>query len=592
MGFLPPRPRTALGVLVGLSLFAGVSIAQTPPGVPDAATPGGAQPEEPARPHDPRDPYGELIDAPGPRTHRDDQADAGERIQVRAFRLADVRDRPERGLRVEDLQDLVDALVEEHPDGFTLGMLQEAADRVAAQYRARGFLLAQAYVPEQTVMDGVVVIRVVEGRLDRVVTDGAELYNDELLAGPFLHQVGKPVIKRDVESALLRVRDYPGLDVVGVLQPGSEPGGTDLVLKVRRERALELVVGEDNYGTEYTGDFRTFLHLASNNTTGRADRLSLSLLRTLDPNNTTYGSVQYRCPLPEPDWRLGLSWQRTKFSVGQAFNVLGVWSQTDIATLSLDHPITRGRASSSYARMDLSRKQAATHTLAGASLGDDVLAVAALEVGGEFRDDVLAGVNSGYASWHHGFAGTLGSLRASNDPQSSRRGASGTYAGGRFDKFVAGCSRMQRLGGDQLLMLNVLWQHADELLTSLEQLGVGGPRSARAYPPSEYLLERGTIWSVEWIVRAPGAAHEPAFGGYTWGDLYQVSVFADFARGTRLEPLVDRPGHVDLRDVGLSIQCGIPGRLLVQVSVATPTVGVRPSNGRDPQTFFGLSWRF
>src|SRR5690348_11926517 len=45
----------------------------------------------------------------------------------------------------------------------TLGQLQVAAENIGVAYRNAGFLLAQAYIPVQTIEQGVVQIRVIEG---------------------------------------------------------------------------------------------------------------------------------------------------------------------------------------------------------------------------------------------------------------------------------------------------------------------------------------------------------------------------------------------------------------------------------------------
>jgi hemolysin activation/secretion protein len=50
----------------------------------------------------------------------------------------------------------------------TLAQLQALADAVTDYYRQHGYFVAVAYVPRQTVDDGVVTIQVLEGKLDQV----------------------------------------------------------------------------------------------------------------------------------------------------------------------------------------------------------------------------------------------------------------------------------------------------------------------------------------------------------------------------------------------------------------------------------------
>ena len=62
----------------------------------------------------------------------------------------------------------------ERPEGFTVGRLQEVADDVTRYYRDKGLILAQAFVPVQTVDEGIVHIQIMEGVLGRVVTEVGE----------------------------------------------------------------------------------------------------------------------------------------------------------------------------------------------------------------------------------------------------------------------------------------------------------------------------------------------------------------------------------------------------------------------------------
>jgi hemolysin activation/secretion protein len=52
--------------------------------------------------------------------------------------------------------------------GLSLVDLEDAADGITQYYRARGFPVAEAFVPAQDVASGVVTIRVVEGTLGHV----------------------------------------------------------------------------------------------------------------------------------------------------------------------------------------------------------------------------------------------------------------------------------------------------------------------------------------------------------------------------------------------------------------------------------------
>ena len=186
--------------------------------VPAAVRPGAIRPGE-QRQSIPEQPPGEVYEVP-PVIERPLDIDAGTRIQIAAFELLGVTDRPQHGIDSQEIQALVDGKIGTHADGFTVGRLQEIADEVTRYYREHGLILAQAFVPVQNVERGIVKIQVLEGVLGRVVAEGNEMYKERVLQRPFDALIGKPVTNKSAESALLALTDYPGVSLFGVFQPG------------------------------------------------------------------------------------------------------------------------------------------------------------------------------------------------------------------------------------------------------------------------------------------------------------------------------------------------------------------------------------
>ena len=94
-------------------------------------------------------------------------------------------------------------------------------------------------------------------------------------------------------------------------------------------------------------------------------------------------------------------------------------------------------------------------------------------------------------------------------------------------------------------------------------------------------------------MNAPGFAGKPAFGGRTWGQILQFSLFADYAHGELNPPLFsNQESKLDLGGWGGAIQLDVPGKAFLRIDVATPVTDVNPSNGRDPQYYvrFGFSF--
>ena len=196
-------------------------------------------------------------------------------------------------------------------------------------------------------------------------------------------------------------------------------------------------------------------------------------------------------------------------------------------------------------------------------------------------------VNVGLLRLSQGIGGFLGSMKASDDPNASRLGGSGKHAGGNFSKLEFRYDHLRRFTANQTLIATLSGQYSNDLLSSMEQMALGGPTSVRAYPISEYLVDSGYFGSLEWTIGAPGFADKRAYGDYTWGKLLQVAVFADIAGGTINDPLpTDRPS-VSISGVGVGLRIN-SARFSARLDVAKPVTGVSGQNVKDIQAYINI----
>ncbi len=129
----------------------------------------------------------------------------------------------------------------------------KVADAVEAKYRADGYILTRAYVPAQSVSNGVFHIAVVEGYVAGVsVTGGtpdARRRVEELLKPV---TASRPLKLNVIETALLAANNLPGVGVAGVLRPSPNiPGASDLVATVSAD-PVTVLLSIDNRGAPLT----------------------------------------------------------------------------------------------------------------------------------------------------------------------------------------------------------------------------------------------------------------------------------------------------------------------------------------------------
>lgn len=560
------------------------------------------------------------------RIERQDQESVGpdgftpeEREAIIDFMAEVVRDlAPDR--QVAAYQAFVDQLRIQRLDrsqGLTIGQLQLVADEVTRYYRQKGFFLARAVIPAQEVVDGVVMIRVLEGRLGGVIAEGNDGYSDARIADPFEPHLGQLITVDKIEDSLLTLQDYPGLSAVGVFQPGRNVGTADILINVSSEDYFGFLVRGDNHGTRITGEQRLLAEASWYNPAGYADSLRLTLLQTYEPDNSLFGALKYELPLGNPRHRIGLEATRNTFDVA---NLSGaavgneVGGVSEIGSLFYLRNFVRTRDRKFSGKASLAVKNAETSSSGQAVtriISSDEIAVLGLEGNYESINSESATITSAYVRLDGGLDGALGVPTVEEVIASGNAGRSGTddegntvVAASDFIKLSAGYSWLKSLTVNQTLLFRVNGQYSEDLLTSVEEFSMGGPASVRAVPSSQFLTDSGAFASVEWGVRAPGFADKPAFANRNWGDVLRFTVFYDYAYGKYSEFAALSAGENDFVEAGgagVGLDFGLPGVFRLNVQWARLTNGVEAdasdvTNPRaileDDQVWVDLTFEF
>ncbi|NND60417.1 MAG: ShlB/FhaC/HecB family hemolysin secretion/activation protein [Gammaproteobacteria bacterium] len=531
--------------------------------------------------------------------------DEGPRVYVDRFIIqvdGEIANAWRNGAFIDDLQRMFDnRRSTQGPDGMTIGQLEQLTREATDWLRNEGLMVGRVYLPVQTVESGEVTVAVLQGRLGAVEPDGNNMYSSQKLLRPFAALEGQPIDRDAVDRVLRQINDYPGLTATGVFAPGNEVGTTALSLRVRNEKRFNSSIGLDNFGTEFTGEYRARFSTRANNVTGNADFIDFDVLGTQEPDNALFGSFLYSVPLFGPGRNVSFRYQNNDFDItGEAFpnDVVGT---TEIYALGYEHVLRQGRDFNASFIAGLAKKNAELEELqllGPTFLGRDKLTVGSFGVTFDFIDRQAGGINRGSLIYMHGFDDFLGSL-LENDPESSRSIPNlGINAGGKFDKWYMNFTRLQRFSDTVTMLLRLEAQQSDDFLVSLEQFSLGGPTSVRAYSPSQFLVDSGAFASVEMIFAAPGFHSKPAFNNRSWGEVLQLSVFYDYAGGYRSDFLdlnrntLSDDENLDLDGIGIGLRFNPTAQFSARLDAAWPSGGIEPDNGREPQLYFSLNFTF
>ena len=222
---------------------------------------------------------------------QDDEAplprEEGETVFVKGFRVM-AESFPESEL-VELLADFVDK-------DLGLAELQEATRRISEFYRSKD-ILAHAYLPPQTVRDGIIEIVVVEGRLGKIRIDESQQarINPDLAVGSVLARLGgASVHPSEIDEAVAVLSEVPGISASSAMTAGANPNETDALLILQDAPILSGGFTLDNARSPTTGQSRQMITMASSGALGQGERLSILGLNSF---GSKYGKVALRAPL-------------------------------------------------------------------------------------------------------------------------------------------------------------------------------------------------------------------------------------------------------------------------------------------------------
>lgn len=533
-------------------------------------------------------PYEEFIAAPPltrgradipPVADRPFNPDEGDRILVRRFVVDGVVPNPDLGVTPETVQAAADAAFRALPleDGqtrMTVGQMLKVPEAVTAFYRGRGYLVARVFIPVQTVgEDAVVHLQVLEGRIADVAVEGNKGYSANILRRPSRDLVGQTPTRDPVETALLYAQDYPGVRLFGTFRPGAKAGDTRMILQVLEEDSFGFQAGVDNFGTELTGKYRLRLDSAWKNPLGWGDEANVTLLQSVSPADTTYGSAGYRVPMGPRGFAVYADASHNAFAVNQApFEFFKLEGTIDALEVGTDWRFKRSRFSNARAGLGAVSKRSQLTGVGGLTVTDDKYSVVVLDAGMDRIDIRFRGVDQLQAKVRQSLSGDFS-----------------TNVDEKFTIYEARYSRLQSLGETQTGSLRVRVQKTSNLLSPLEQFALAGPDGVRAYPVGQLLRDSGEFCSLEYQIQAPGFARKQGPFNRQWGDLLQFSLFADYAHGVYSG---DDKIAAELSGAGAGIRFGVPGSVQGSIEASKPISSAEPTDGGSIRVYGSVTVKF
>ncbi|MHC2624594.1 hemolysin activation/secretion protein [Bradyrhizobium huanghuaihaiense] len=417
--------------------------------------------------------------------------DRGERITVKGVRFTGKVE-----LLPNDAREQLVAAVR----GKRLGIkgLYALADQVTAALQGRGRLLARALLPPQDVTNGIVTIEIVEGALKTITLDRAKgvRVREDLLRAIIEGRL-KPdgVTRQDLEDALLRMNDLPGVSVHAKLAPGEAPNTSRLVVDVAQVPILGGGIWADNYGSSNVGKAQANGLVTLTDVSGYGDFTRLS--GTVSQGQE-YGTLVTSMPLGASGLVTNASYSylgyRNIDAIGRA---LGLTGFAHFANGGVDYGLIRSRDFNLQLGGAVTWKALVDDSIAG-KLQDKRSTSGTLSFSGDRRDGLLGG---GITNWSVSW--TFGDLDLGRVPGALAADQAGLKTQGQFNRINAAVARLQALPGDFALFGRLYGQWAGKNLDSSEDFALGGPFGVRGYPVGEARGDMGVLGTLELRYNAP-----------------------------------------------------------------------------------------
>jgi hemolysin activation/secretion protein len=442
-----------------------------------------------------------------------------------------------------------------------LSAIIDVADQIEAMYRQHGYVLTRAFVPPQTVANGVFRIDVVEGFVKAAGVSGGDEYardRVEHYIAPIT--LDKPAKLESMERGLLLANSLPGVAASGLLRPSPTVQGASDLLVTLTQKPWQATVYSDNRGGATTGRVTLGAQLVANSLVYVPGQLMFDASGTPDFSTRRLFQARYARPVGYE---------------GLIFSASGV--------LAHGAPVTADSVSNSYslaARLSyplmLSRQLSVTVeggltvqesivTPAGnvATFGppdtpeiDDKWRTADVAITAQTRG-LIANSTTGAT---FGITQGLPYLGASSTrPFSALTGPEAEGSSLGFTKFTLVADHDQPISGPVSANFHMLGQYTRERLVIGEQTSFGGSGIGRGYDPAALAADIG-------IGLASELRYDTHFPEYHV-DTAQFYVFFDAAK---VRPLHDesvnlRVGEANHRSI-MSIGFGVRAALLQMVT--------------------------
>lgn len=388
--------------------------------------------------------------------------------------------------------------------------MEEARRALTLLYVNRGYINSGAVIPDQKVEDGLIQIRVVEGKLTHIDVVGAGKLRPDYVSGRVALGVRDPLNMNDLQNSLVILQQNPLIKKINAeLKPGLVPGESELKVNVAENPPDHLWARCGNTQSPSVGSERGEIQYANFNLSGHGDTLDFRFGRTI---SLTDFELKYDRPLTADDASIGFVIGRNNSTVIEApFQDLEIASQTETYGLSVSRPFYRTADALFSMDLALENRHGYTYILGRSfsfseSSDNGHTAATVIRFKQNFTDRGRAHVVAARSALSWGLDAMGATIKDG-------------VADGRFFAWLGQfqwARRFSDAGSQFVFGLNA--QLARDPLLPMEKFAIGGMTTVRGYRENLLVRDNGLTASLEFMIpvfrHGDGLVHAAPFAQY------------------------------------------------------------------------------
>jgi hemolysin activation/secretion protein len=431
----------------------------------------------------------------------------------------------------------------------TIKDVESARTALESLYHDRGYGTVFVDIPPQTVSEGLVRLRVTEGRVEHEVIGGAHYFPErDVIAALPAAKPGAVLQLSKLQEELGAVNtETPDRSVVPILKAGSAPGTVDLSLQVNDHLPLHGSLELNDQASLDTRSLRSIASLSYGDLFGRFDTFSLQYQFTPQQfDQVKVFAANYLFHPFDSGLQPSLQYINSNSNVA-AVGTLGVLGIGEITGLRLAYPFLSDAGTNQSLTFGLDYKHFRNLINQNATTADDT-------------PITYLNLSLAYAGlWRSAPLTTTFSIAANAGPRgivNNQNAFANDRAEGRDNYFyLRGDLAFEiKLPAEFRLRLRAAGQAADEPLITNENFSIAGVDGVRGYLESEVLGDQGLKETLQ--LNSPSwHAHDRVIG--------DAFAFFDSGRTWVIDSLACEPtgSGIHLRSVGAGLDV-LPGQKL------------------------------